>query len=162
MNKYLQDLIALSKFDTSISQFDPKIENQKAKLAVFVETAEALKVSINSVYLEIDELKSKRTKNNIHLAELKTKLDQIAKKNKEVTNEKELKAIEKDFSDYSYRNTKLTLYKNDALKIVSKQDETLSEFKIRLQDRLNEKIDEEVDKLQIKFQKENDSIENKL
>ena len=62
MNKYLQDLIALSKFDTSISQFDQKIENQKAKLAVFVETAEALKVSINSVYLEIDELKSKRTK----------------------------------------------------------------------------------------------------
>ena len=94
LNKYLQDLIALSKFDTSISQFDPKIENQKAKLAVFVETAEALKVSINSVYLEIDELKSKRTKNNIHLAELKTKLDQIAKKNKEVTNEKELKALQ--------------------------------------------------------------------
>ena len=94
MNKYLQDLIALSKFDTSISQFDPKIENQKAKLAVFVETAEALKVSINSVYLEIDELKSKRTKNNIHLAELKTKLENIAKKNKDVNNEKELKALQ--------------------------------------------------------------------
>ena len=79
-----------------------------------------------------------------------------------IQNEKELKAIEKDFSDYIYRNTKLTLYKNDALKIVSKQDETLSDFKIRLQDRLNEKIDDEVEKLQIKFQKDNDSIENKL
>ena len=32
-----------------------------------------------------------------------------------IQNEKELKAIEKDFSDYIYRNTKLTLYKNDAL-----------------------------------------------
>lgn len=32
----------------------------------------------------------------------------------------------------------------------------------QLQDRLNEKIDEEVEKLQIKFQKDNDSIENKL
>ncbi|MDZ7818348.1 MAG: DUF87 domain-containing protein [Aliarcobacter sp.] len=79
-----------------------------------------------------------------------------------VQNEKEIKAIEKDFSDYIYRNTKLTLYKNDALKIVSKQDESLSDFKIRLQDRLNEKIDEEVEKLQLKFQKDNDSIENKL
>ena len=79
-----------------------------------------------------------------------------------IQNEKELKAIEKDFSDYIYRNTRLSLYKNDALKIVSKQDESLSDFKIRLQDRLNEKIDEEVDKLQIKFQKDNDSIEDKL
>ena len=94
MNKYLQDLIKLSKFDTAISMFEPKIENEKAKLATFVETASAIKASINSIYLEIDEIKSKRTKNNIHLAELKTKLENIAKKNKDVHNEKELKALQ--------------------------------------------------------------------
>lgn len=94
MNKYLQDLIKLSKFDTAISMFEPKIENEKAKLATFVETAESIKASINSIYLEIDDIKSKRTKNNIHLAELKTKLDGIAKKNKDVQNEKELKALQ--------------------------------------------------------------------
>ena len=94
MNKYLQDLIKLSKFDTAISMFEPKIENEKAKLATFVETAASIKASINSIYLEIDDVKSKRTKNNIHLAELKTKLENIAKKNKDVTNEKELKALQ--------------------------------------------------------------------
>ena len=94
MNKYLQDLIKLSKFDTAISMFEPKIENEKAKLATFVETAESIKASINSIYLEIDDEKSKRTKNNIHLAELKTKLDNIAKKNKDVHNDKELKALQ--------------------------------------------------------------------
>ncbi len=94
MNKYLQDLIKLSKFDTAISMFEPKIENEKAKLATFVETAESIKASINFIYLEIDEVKSKRTKNNIHLAELKTKLDNIAKKNKDVHNDKELKALQ--------------------------------------------------------------------
>ena len=94
MNKYLQDLIKLSKFDTAISMFEPKIENEKAKLATFVETASAIKASINSIYLEIDEIKSKRTKNNIHLAELKSKLENIAKKNKDVHNEKELKALQ--------------------------------------------------------------------
>ena len=94
MNKYLQDLIKLSKFDTAISMFEPKIENEKAKLATFVETASSIKSSINSIYLEIDDVKSKRTKNNIHLAELKTKLDNIAKKNKDVHNEKELKALQ--------------------------------------------------------------------
>ncbi|RXI26290.1 zinc ribbon domain-containing protein [Aliarcobacter skirrowii] len=126
MNKYLQDLVTLSKYDTSISQFDPKIEQQKAKLAVFVETAEALKTSINSVYLEIDELKSKRTKNNIHLSKLKTKLDQIAKKNKDVTNEKELKALQLEEEiakeQVSFANEeierldKLTVAKEESLK----------------------------------------------
>ena len=79
-----------------------------------------------------------------------------------IQNERELKSIEKSFADYVYRNSKLTLYKNDALKITSKQDESLSDFKIRLQDRLNEKIDLEVEKLQEKFKKENDSFEKKL
>jgi predicted nucleic acid-binding Zn-ribbon protein len=94
LNKYLEDLIKLSKFDTAISMFEPKIENEKAKLATFVETAASIKASINSIYLEIDDVKSKRTKNNIHLAELKTKLENIAKKNKDVNNEKELKALQ--------------------------------------------------------------------
>ncbi|MFW0695171.1 ATP-binding protein [Aliarcobacter butzleri] len=79
-----------------------------------------------------------------------------------VQKEKDLKVIEKDFTDYIYRNSKLTLYKNEFLKITSKQTESLNDFKIRLQDRLNEKIDLEVEKLKIKFVKENDSIETKL
>jgi uncharacterized protein len=74
--------------------FEPKIENEKAKLATFVETAESIKTSINAIYLEVDDVKSKRTKNNIHLGELKTKLESIAKKNKDVHNEKELKALQ--------------------------------------------------------------------
>ncbi|MDN5076789.1 DUF87 domain-containing protein [Aliarcobacter butzleri] len=79
-----------------------------------------------------------------------------------IQKEKDLKIIEKDFTDYIYRNSKLTLYKNEFLKITSKQTESLNDFKIRLQDRLNEKIDLEVEKLKIKFVKENDSIETKL
>ena len=34
MNKYLQDLIKLSKFDTAISMFEPKIENEKAYITL--------------------------------------------------------------------------------------------------------------------------------
>lgn len=94
MNKYLQDLIKLSKFDTSISMFEPKIENEKAKLATFVETAEEIKASINALYLEVDDIKSKRTKNNIHLSELKSKLEDISKKNDSIQTEKELKALQ--------------------------------------------------------------------
>ena len=94
MNKYLQDLIKLSKYDSVISMFEPKIENEKAKLSTFVEIAESIKSQINDTYAQIDDVKSKRTKNNIHLAELKSKLDDISKKNNEITNEKELKALQ--------------------------------------------------------------------
>ncbi len=79
-----------------------------------------------------------------------------------IQNEKELKQIQKDFTDYIYRTNKLSLFKNEDLKIVSKQNESLTDFKIRIQDRLNEKIDEQIESLQEKFSKTNDSIDDKL
>jgi DNA helicase HerA-like ATPase len=79
-----------------------------------------------------------------------------------IQNEKELKQIQKDFIDFIYRTTKLSLYKNEDLKIISKQNESLTDFKIRIQDRLNEKIDEQIESLQEKFSKTNDSIDDKL
>jgi predicted nucleic acid-binding Zn-ribbon protein len=74
--------------------FEPKIDNEKEKLSSFVEVAQNIKNSINSINEFVNDVKSKRTKNNIHLAELKTKLDDISKKNNEVKNEKELKALQ--------------------------------------------------------------------
>ena len=132
MNKYLQDLIKLSKFDTAISMFEPKIENEKAKLATFVETAESIKASINSIYLEIDDVKSKRTKNNIHLGELKTKLDNIAKKNKDVHNDKELKALQLEEEiakeQISFANEEIDRLDN----LAKAKEETLKELQEKL------------------------------
>ena len=79
-----------------------------------------------------------------------------------IQNERDLKQLEKDFSDYLYRNSKLTLYKIDSLKLSSKQEENLEDFKIRVQDRLNEKIDLEIEKLKNKYEKENSDFETKI
>lgn len=79
-----------------------------------------------------------------------------------IQNERELKLLQKGFTDFIYRTNKLTLYKNDTFKLFSKQNESLSDFKIRLQDRLNETIDDAVDKLQQKYQKSSDTLEKKL
>ena len=79
-----------------------------------------------------------------------------------IQNEKELKQIQKDFTDFIYRTTKLSLFKNEDLKIISKQNESLTDFKIRIQDRLNEKVYEQIESLQEKFSKTNDSIDDKL
>ena len=156
MNKYLEDLIKLSKFDTAISMFEPKIENEKAKLATFVETAASIKASINSIYLEIDDVKSKRTKNNIHLAELKTKLENIAKKNKDVTNEKELKALQLEEEiakeQISFANEEIerldNLTKNKELTLkefqekLAVEEEDIKEIQVAVDNRIDEISDE--------------------
>jgi len=77
-------------------------------------------------------------------------------------NEREIKSLQKEFSNYIYRNEKLNLFKNTSLKLTSKQDETLNDFRARLQDKLNEKIDEEVEKIEARFQKTQNSLEKKL
>lgn len=139
MNKYLQDLVKLSKFDSSISMFEPKIETEKAKLSTFIEIAESIKASINETYAQIDDVKSKRTKNNIHLAELKTKLDEISRKNNEISNEKELKALQLEEE------------------IAKEQISFANEEIIRL-DAIAEAKEEELKELQAKLAEEEESI----
>ncbi|MGD9553500.1 MAG: zinc ribbon domain-containing protein [Arcobacteraceae bacterium] len=94
MNKYLEQLVQLSKYDGKISAYEPKIENEKSKLTLFLQTADSISSTINAVANEIEDLKSKKSKNNTHLAELKTKLDEISKKHNSIQNEKELKALQ--------------------------------------------------------------------
>ena len=139
MNKYLEDLVKLSKYDSAISMFEPKIENEKAKLSTFVEIAESIKEQINNTYAEIDDVKSKRTKNNIHLAELKTKLDEISRKNNEVTNEKELKALQLEEE-------------------IAKEQITFANEEIVRLDEIAEAKEGELKELQEKLTEEEDSI----
>jgi predicted nucleic acid-binding Zn-ribbon protein len=133
LNKYLEDLVKLSKYDIAISMFEPKIENEKAKLSTFVEVAESIKSQINDTYAQIDDVKSKRTKNNIHLAELKTKLEDISRKNNEVSNEKELKALQLEEEitkeQISFANEEIS--RLDTL--IESKEENLNELKSKLE-----------------------------
>jgi len=132
LNKYLEDLVKLSKFDSKISAFEPQIENEKAKLATFIEIAEEIKNSINSTYAEIDDVKSKGSKNNIHLAELKAKLDDISKKNSQVQTEKELKALQLEEEiakeQISFANEEIARLEN----IATSKEEELKELQEKL------------------------------
>ncbi len=94
MNKYLEQLVQLSKYDGKISAYEPKIENEKSKLTLFLQTADSISSTISAVVSEIEDLKSKKSKNNTHLVELKAKLDEISKKHNSIQNEKELKALQ--------------------------------------------------------------------
>ncbi len=94
MSQYLDQLIQLSKCDGQISDFEPQIKAQKEKLTVFMQNADELAKSIEDIKAELEEIKSKKVKNEVHLAELKDKLDDIAKKNKVIKTEKEMKALQ--------------------------------------------------------------------
>jgi predicted nucleic acid-binding Zn-ribbon protein len=124
--------------------FEPKIENEKAKLATFVETAEGIKASINKFYLEVDDIKSKRSKNNIHLAELKSKLEGISKKNDLIHNEKELKALQLEEEiakeQISFANEEIIRFDG----LAESKEETLKE----LQDELTEE-EESIKEIQV-------------
>ena len=93
MNKYLDELVKLSICDNQISAFEPKIEGEKSKLAIFLKAAQNITASIDKHNEEIDEVNSKISKNNLHLSELKDKLDDIAKKSANIKTDKELKAL---------------------------------------------------------------------
>ncbi len=77
-------------------------------------------------------------------------------------NSNKIKLMQKEFVNKIYENSQLTLFKNNQLKIISKQNETLNEFKIRLKDKLNEKIDLEIEGLQEKYIKEENKLQDKL
>jgi DNA helicase HerA-like ATPase len=77
-------------------------------------------------------------------------------------NSNKIKLMQKDFINRVYKNSQLTLYKNNQLKIISKQNETLTEFKIRLKDKLNEKTDLDIEELQEKYIKEKSKLQDKL
>jgi len=75
-----------------------------------------------------------------------------------ISKERNLRAIEKDFSDYLYRNKSLELFRVEKLKLESEVNETLQSFKIRLQDTLNEQKEEAIEKFQEKMAKEEERL----
>ncbi len=77
-------------------------------------------------------------------------------------NGRELKSLEKDLSDWLYYNSKLPVKSHPTLKLVQKPDESERAFKIRLQQAARERRDDEVDKLEKKYETKIDRLEDKL
>ena len=132
MNKYLEELVKLSKFDAKISAFDPRIESENEKLAAYVNVAEEVKGNINTLETEIEDITSKISKNNMHLAELKTKLEDISKKHSAVKTEKELKALqlEEEISKEQITFANEEIIRFDILSTA--KEEQLKEFQAKL------------------------------
>ena len=93
MNKYLAQLVKLSKIDNEIDEFEPKINKAKHSLEVLQEQESELIGKIDSAKEEKLKEELNNKKNELHIAELSDKLIEISKKSADVKTQKEAKAL---------------------------------------------------------------------
>ena len=94
MNKYLEQLIELSKLDKEIDDFGPRIAKVERTLKLSLDKEKDLKLQAEAFQADIADAKLKKAKNEAHLAELSAKLKDITKKSALVKTAKEVKALQ--------------------------------------------------------------------
>jgi len=73
-----------------------------------------------------------------------------------------LRETKKSLEDWLYQEKRLVLFRCKSPKLESKPYETLGDFKVRLQDILNEKKDIEIDKLKERYGKKEQTLQDRL
>ena len=94
MNKHLKQLIDLSEVDKEIDAFEPKIDEVNYKYEAALATKANLDGEISALEDEIKNEELKKHKNELHLAELSTKLEENKKKASEIKTEREMKSLQ--------------------------------------------------------------------
>lgn len=79
-----------------------------------------------------------------------------------IMNMKNFKALERSFKEYLYRTKRLELFTCKLLKSESKPHESLRDFKVRLQDLLNEKKAHKLEILQKRYEKKIATLQKRL
>ena len=132
MNIHLEQLVKLSNFDKEIVGFEPKMKAEQDKLAVFLKTVDNLNEKIEKLYVEIDDSKNKRIKNDLNLKELSTRIEEIKEKYDSVKTEKESKALQ---LEEEIAKEQISFANNELIRldeITSAKEEQLEELKKEL------------------------------
>ncbi len=75
---------------------------------------------------------------------------------------KDLRGLQKEFTDYLYQNRQLELYRLSTSDFASRPGESLGDFKVRVNDYLREQKDAAVDKLKKSYQLKEDRLAKQL
>lgn len=94
MNKYLEQLIELSTLDKDIDDFGPRIAKVEKMLKISLDKEKEFKSQVDTLHADIMDAKLKKGKNEVHLAELSSKLKDLTKKSALVKTAKEVKALQ--------------------------------------------------------------------
>jgi predicted nucleic acid-binding Zn-ribbon protein len=128
MNKHLEQLIDLSAVDKEIDAFEPQIEEANYKLEAIIATKESLSNQITLLQNETKDEHLKKSKNEIHLAELSQKLEDNSKKSSDVKTEREMKSLqlEEEIAKEQVAFANEEIERLD--KIISAKEEKISEL----------------------------------
>jgi len=94
MNQHLQQLIDLSQVDKDIDAFEPQIEEANYKYEAALAKTKSIESDIENLSSEITAEEIKKSKNELHLAELSQKLEDNSKKSGDVKTEREMKSLQ--------------------------------------------------------------------
>lgn len=94
MNKYLQQLVELSKFDKDIDGFASRIENVERSLRTAQCELEIADAAVKQLEEDIKEIKTQKSQTNAHIAEFSAKIKDVSKKSATAKSEKEIKALQ--------------------------------------------------------------------
>ncbi len=93
MNKYLEQIVLLSKIDQEIDNFEPKIENISKALRDSESKIAKINAQLEAMDEEIKDIQNQKVQNNTHIAEFAAKIKELSKKSGSVKNEKEANAL---------------------------------------------------------------------
>ncbi len=94
MNKHLKQLIDLSQIDKDIDAFEPQIEEANYNYEAALAKTQAINTDIENLSNEIRDEELKKSKNELHLAELSQKLEDNSRKSGEIKTEREMKSLQ--------------------------------------------------------------------
>ena len=82
--------------------------------------------------------------------------------NSEIAQDKSLKRTKRALINWLYRNQRLKLFKSSSPRLSSKPYESLGDFKVRIKDILDDKKEQEIDKLKARYDKKERTLLNRL
>jgi len=133
LNKHLEGLVELSKIDKSVDGFTPQIEAAERKVAKETKKVGEATEKINSLKIFVEENEGKAKSYEEQIASLGEQLKSIQKKNKAVTNEKEMKALS---MEEELAKEKLS-FANEEIERLGKINETKSGEIAELEEKLS-------------------------
>ena len=151
MNKYLEQLVLLSKIDQEIDSFEPKMESISKTLKDAENKIAKFNVELNNLENEIQDVENQKVQNNAHISEFSAKIKELSKKSGAVKTEKEANAlkIEEDIAkeqldaanEEIVRLDKILenkeLFKKELLEERTKEEQNLDEIKVSISSQMD-------------------------
>ncbi|EAH5758891.1 hypothetical protein FC574_01760 [Campylobacter coli] len=151
MNKYLEQLVLLSKIDQEIDSFEPKMESISKTLKDAENKIAKFNVELNNLENEIQDVENQKVQNNAHISEFSAKIKELSKKSGAIKTEKEANAlkIEEDIAkeqldaanDEIVRLDKILenkeLFKKELLEERAKEEQNLDEIRVSISSQMD-------------------------